>query len=256
MEHKITFLIFWMVFGAVIGSFINVCVYRIPRQVSLLFPRSHCPSCSTSLSWIELIPLIGYLWNRGRCRYCDRTISSRYPIVEVAMAGFGGFSALNGADLRNVLAIFTLSAFVLLIAIIDYDWQIIYDKVVIAFAISGIMIGSFQAESWQWMLSEHGAAVSIGAICLLSIALASHGGLGLGDVKFAAAAGIWLSWQQMILMLFIAFSSGGLIACALIFFGCKDRKDLIPFGPFLTLGLWLTYVYGKQIMAWYWVLFA
>jgi leader peptidase (prepilin peptidase) / N-methyltransferase len=255
MENKSSLIIFWMVFGAVIGSFINVCIYRIPRQASLLFPRSHCPNCSTSLSWSELIPLIGYLRNQGRCRYCDKTISSRYPVVEVAMAGFGGFSAWNGADLGQVLAIFTLSAFMLLIAIIDYDWQIIYDKVVIAFAFSGIMVGIFQAESWQRMLSEHGAAVSGGAICLLSIALASRGGLGLGDVKFAAAAGLWLSWQQMVLMLFIAFSSGGLIACALIFLGCKGRKDMIPFGPFLTLGLWLTYVYGEQIMAWYWTFF-
>lgn len=248
-------IICWTVLGLLTGSFLNVCRYRIPRSLSIVWPGSQCPGCSTRLVWFELIPLIGYWLNRGRCRYCERPIGVNYPLVEAAMALLGAFVGWRGETWEQSLALFLLSAFLLLIALIDYDWQMIYDRVAICFALCGIALWPLGGEGIQQLLVLHGAAAGIGFAVLLLIALVSRGGMGFGDVKFAAAAGLWLNWPQMLLMLFSAFVVGGVSCLLLLFLRLKRRKDLIPFGPFLTFGVWLAYVYGDRMIDWYWQAF-
>lgn len=235
-------------FGLFIGSFLNVCIYRLPQDQSIITPPSHCMHCSTCLKSCDLIPIISYLILRGHCRYCGTTLSSRYPIVELLTAIlFVWCFQIFGLSLLLVKAL-TLTSFLLVITFIDYDHQLILDKVLLWFSVVGVAI-----NLWAFSLSIFDMLIAslLGGGLLLLIAVVSCGGMGDGDIKFAAALGLWLGWKCLLLTLFFSFLLGGVGGISLLLFKIKSRNDFIPFGPFIALGTLLSVLYGSGILTWY-----
>lgn len=241
------------ILGLIIGSFLNVCIYRLPRGESVVYPPSYCPRCSATLRWYDLIPVVSYVLLRGRCRACGQAISWRYPAVELATGALflWCYAALGwGVDLARALS---LTAFLLVIAVIDFDCQLILDRVLVWLAVTGAawgvvaQIGLGTAPVPADML----AGALTGGGLLLAVAVLSHGGLGGGDVKCAAALGLWLGWRLALAALFFAVVLGGAAAAVLLALRRKSRRDAIPFGPFLAAGAFLALLHGQQVWGWY-----
>lgn len=258
--------IFYMIFGLLIGSFLNVCIYRLPQNISIIAPPSHCPICNCRLNPLELIPTISWLFLRGNCRHCGSSISFRYPAVEL-LTGFLFLFCFNefglGPELYKALI---LTSFLIVITYIDYDHQLILDKVVIWLAGTGVVINLFinyvnilgnyaginmffYVEYISFMDMLFGAL--LGGGLLLIIAVASRGGMGGGDIKFAAALGLWLGWQYTLMTLLLAFLLGGVFGVIILALKIRGRKDVIPFGPFIALGAWISLLYGVDLLKFY-----
>ena len=241
----------YFVLGACIGSFLNVCIYRIPAEMSVVSPPSRCGSCGHRLGPLDMIPILSYFLLRGHCRYCGESYSCRYAMVEL-LTGLlfvsCGMCYLPGVTL--VLAWVFVSCLVIQ-TFVDWDHQIILDVVLL------FMIPFGMAYAWfglhDWMDAAFGFALGGGLMGL--IYLLSRGGMGLGDVKLAAVMGLWLGLQGTIVALFLAFLVGGVVGVLLLVTGVKSRKDAIPFGPYLCLGAYVALLFGSRLVFWYWSLF-
>jgi leader peptidase (prepilin peptidase)/N-methyltransferase len=237
-----------LIFGLLIGSFLNVCIYRLPQHQSIVTPSSHCMTCNIRLKPWNLIPIISYLLSRGRCHYCGAKFSARYAIVELLTAIlFVWCLHTFGLSLALVKAMM-LTCFLLVITFIDYDHQLILDKVILWLSGTGVIIALWMKSMSIWDIL---IASLLGGGLLLLIAVASCGGMGGGDIKFAAALGIWLGWKCLLLALFLSFVFGGVMGLLLLLFKIKSRKDFIPFGPFIALGAVISLLYGNEIINWY-----
>lgn len=249
--------------GIFIGSFLNVCIARLPAHQSISTPPSHCPNCNRQLTAYDLIPILSWLFLRGRCRYCGASISVRYPAIEL-LTGVLFALCLNeiglGPELFKALI---LTSFLIVIAFIDYDHQLILDRVVIWLAGTGVCINvlinhfniilqyigvstAFYAGYTSFTSMLLGAL--LGGGLLLIVALVSRGGMGGGDIKFAAALGLWLGWQYTLMTLLLAFLLGGVIGVVVLALKIKGRKDVIPFGPFIALGAFISLLYGIDLL--------
>lgn len=236
------------VLGCIIGSFLNVCIYRLPQKQSIVTPSSHCMACNIRLKLRDLIPVISYASLRGRCRYCGAIFSMRYTLIELltAMVFLWCFEVIGySADLIKSLS---LAAFLIVITFIDYDHQLILDKVL--FWLSGVGVA---INLWTGYVSPLDMIIGslTGGGLLLLIAIASRGGMGGGDIKFAAALGLWMGWKLTLLTLFLSFIFGGIGGLAVLLTKLKGRKDYIPFGPFIAFGAFLSMLYGEVIIRWY-----
>lgn len=240
----------WLFFllGLIIGSFLNVCIYRLPQGESILYPASHCRSCQAPLSALDLIPVAGYIWLRGRCRYCGKPFSLRYAGVEL----FTGLLFLHAWQTLGLgpelLKILLFIAFLVTITFIDIDHQLILDKVLVCMLATGIVLNVYLGipTVGNYLLS----GLAAGGI-LLMLAFISRGGMGGGDIKLAAVLGVWLGWPYIALALLLTFLGGGVAGALLLLLKIKGRKDAIPFGPFLTAGAYVTAIYGNDWLFWY-----
>lgn len=237
-----------LVFGLLVGSFLNVVIARVPEGRSVWAPRSACPRCGALIGWYDNIPLISFLVLRGRCRGCRTPIPWRYPVVEAATGGAFALSyVLFGPTLDFLVAAILLGALVAITAI-DLRHQIIPDVI----TLPGIVVGflaSLAGTRVGWLDSLIGIAVGGGIF--LVIILVSGGGMGGGDMKLGAMLGAFLGWKLGLLALLLGVLSGGLVAVALLLAGRKGRKEAIPFGPYLALGGALSLLWGDPILAWY-----
>jgi leader peptidase (prepilin peptidase)/N-methyltransferase len=236
-------------FGLILGSFLNVVAYRLPRGESLAMPASRCPSCETPIKSYDNVPVLSWLLLRGRCRSCRGTVSWRYPLVE------GGTAALlvavvlvKGADRDVWLGL----AFVLLlvpVTLIDLDYRIIPNKLMLlGTAGSLVLVLATRPES----LTEHLIAGAAAGGFLLVAAVAHPSGMGMGDVKLAAVMGLFLGRAVAPAML-VALLAGSLVGAAIIARkGAKEgRKTAIPFGPYLAFGGLIGLLAGDSIVHWY-----
>ncbi len=249
MAITITFFIL----GLLIGSFLNVCIHRLPAKESIVFPRSYCPSCKNQIPAYDNIPIISFLLLRGRCRSCKASISWRYPAVEL-LNGIGYFSILHcfgPTPATLIYAIFFSSLVV--ITFIDLAHQIIPDVI----TLPGIPL-SFLAASTVlttgWLNSLEGMLLGGGLFYLiawLSILLLKKEGMGGGDIKLVAMIGALLGWQEVLLAIFAASISGSVVGLLLIGTRLKSRSDPIPFGPFLVVGALIALFFGNDILGWY-----
>lgn len=239
---------FIVTLGLVIGSFLNVCIYRLPLNKSIVFPPSHCTNCKQRLRPLDLVPILSFLFLKGRCRYCGTRVSIRYPLVEILTACLyiWCFEVIGFSE--ELLKAFILTSFLIVITYIDYDHQLILDKVLIWFAGVGVVI-NFYTHSLS--VFDMAVASLVGGGILLIIALASRGGMGGGDIKFAAALGLWFGLKITMLTLFFSFLLGGLGGVLVLLFKLKSRKDLIPFGPFIAIAAYISMLYGNMIIDWY-----
>ena len=238
--------------GLVVGSFLNVCIYRIPRRESLLWPSSHCTGCNRPLAWYENVPVFSWLALRGRCRTCGAGISSMYPLVELTTAvAFGGGVAVYGLTSLLAVRLLFASALIVLFAI-DLRHQILPNVITLPGIVVGLAASLFLPPGW---LSSAIGILAGGGI-LLAIAEAyyrvrGHEGLGMGDVKMLAMIGAFLGWPLMVLSLVLASFVGSIVGVALIVSGRGGMQAALPFGTFLALGALVAAVVGEPIVTWY-----
>lgn len=234
--------------GSVIGSFLNVCIYRLPRNESIVTPPSYCLQCNTPLTAWDLIPIVSYLLLGGKCRYCGKPYSPRYAMVEL-LAGllFLWCFQVIGAGIE-LIKILLFTAFLVIIAFIDYDHQLILDKVLGWFAGAGVVAKLYTGYP---LIGDMLLAAVTGGGVLLFLAIITRGGMGDGDIKFVAVLGLWLGLEPTLLILFLAFVLGGLSSTLLLLFKLKTRKDFIPFAPFIAIAGFISALYGVELIQWY-----
>lgn len=240
-------------FGAAIGSFLNVCIWRLPLGESIVFPASHCPACGTSIRRRDNIPVLGYLLLRGRCHSCNARISPRYPTVEL-LTGCTAMVLLYHFGLSPSLAVYALFAGALIvITFIDIDHQIIPDVI----SLPGIVVGIvFSAIGYGVPLVDSLIGAALGGGLLYLVAVGYHAwtgreGMGGGDIKLLAMIGAFLGWRGVLVTLILGSFSGALIGIALILARGADSRLPIPFGPFLALGATCAMFFGDALIRWY-----
>ena len=236
------------VIGAVIGSFLNVVIVRLPRNESLVAPRSRCRACGTELYWFDNIPVLSFLALRGCCRACGAAISWRYPAIEGLTALLFAAAAWRSPSIADLLVAWLFLAALVAIAGIDLEHQLIPDHL----TLPGIVVGfltSFLGTRASWLDSLLGI-LAVGGI-LVAVIILSGGGMGGGDVKLGAMMGAFLGYKLALLALFLAVILGGFVALALLFTGIRRRKDPIPFGPFLATAGAVAILWGGTILSWY-----
>lgn len=246
------------IIGLAVGSFLNVVIYRIPQGKSVVWPASHCPRCEQPLAWYDNIPLVSFVWLRGRCRYCRQPISGQYPLVEVGSAFLLLVSWLKFDLAYTFIAASFFLLILLTVAVIDLQHQIIPNRIIIPAIIFAVFVVATSYLLRQGILplvgrsswGQSAIGFIIGGGLPLIIALVRPGGMGGGDVKLAAFMGIFLGFY-VLMALFIGFLIGSIAGLISIAFFKKSRRDLLPFGPFLSLGAILTLFYGVEVFKWY-----
>ena len=241
------------VFGLVLGSFFNVCIHRLPREESVIWPGSHCPACRHPLALADNLPLVSFLLLKGSCRYCHQPISWRYPLIElltgVLLVFLGWRFGLSWALVQGIV----LSGALLVISFIDLEYQIIPDVI----SLPGMAIGF--GLSWftglpGWKSSLIGFLVGGGVLYLLAAGYAwftKREGLGGGDIKLLAMIGAFTGWLGVLVTILVGSLVGTLVGLALMLFWKKKRTFALPFGPFLSLGALIYLFWGYRLVLWY-----
>ncbi|MCW5787961.1 MAG: prepilin peptidase [Nitrospira sp.] len=251
MSYVIVFL-----FGAVIGSFLNVCIHRLPREESVAWPSSHCPSCGKPIASYDNIPIVSYLILRGRCRTCGVPIAIRYPLVEAANAlgylmifGMFGFSgeAYVYAGLFSALIVITGT---------DLSHTMIPDAVTVPAIVIGLLCA---AVILPIGVVDSLLGVVLGGGLLWALAWASpyvfgKEGMGGGDIKLMAMVGAFIGWKPALLAIMIGSFLGSVVGVGLMALGIMRRDQYIPFGPFLAAGSLLALLFHQPLFDWYWSL--
>ena len=252
--------------GAVIGSFLNVLIYRLPRKLNFVTGFSRCPHCEHRLYPKDLVPIFSYLALGGKCRYCGESISPRYMLVELAagllaalswaaffppkafLAGSLAPGATDSVLAANAFLYFAVLACLLAIAYIDKDTMEIPDSLNIAIAVCGVLAIFIGPDIG---LKSHLIGLAAAAVPLFIIAFLIEGAFGFGDVKLMAAAGLFLGWQNCLVALFIGIVIGGVYGSVLLITKKKGRKDHFAFGPSLCIGIAAAMFFGGDITGWY-----
>ena len=234
--------------GLLIGSFLNVVAYRLPRGESLLWPASHCPGCGQPIKPYDNVPVLSWLILRGKCRGCAERISPRYPAIELLTAlAFGAIALLNGVD-RDLVWQLPFAAMLIAVAGIDLEHRIIPNKVMLPAAVFAVA-SAIALRPGE--LGELGIAGAGAFAAFLLCALAYPAGMGMGDVKLAGVMGLFLG-VAVVPALFVAFLAGTLVGVAVIAKHGKDgRKKGVPFGPFLALGGLVGLLAGSDLIGLY-----
>lgn len=241
------------ILGLLFGSFLNVVIYRLPREESIVTPGSHCPQCNTPLKAGELIPVVSYLIQKGRCKTCGAQISSRYPKVELLTALLLTLQFHYFGFVFEFVFFAFLTLILVALTMIDYDLQIIPDELNLLLLVLGVvylLVVRLPEVSLLGLL-PHLIGFVVGGGLFLLIAVVSKGGMGGGDIKLMAALGLWFGWQQLLVLMFISFVSGAAVSLLLMGIKLKGRKDAIPFGPFIAFAAYVTSVFGTHILNWY-----
>lgn len=249
MEIIIGILIFLL--GILIGSFLNVCIFRIPKEESIAFPPSHCGNCNTKLKGKDLVPIFSYIFLKGRCRYCKEKVSIQYPLIE----GFTGILFLIlylkfGLTLE-LFSYITLTAILIVIGIIDFKTHYVYTSNII----TGIIFGGIFIIS-GFILGEKVDLINVvlGAFIpalILAIIVWTTNSMGWGDVEIIFMTGIFLGLKLNLLNLFISIVIGGIYAIYLMIFKKKSGKEEMAFGPYIASATYITILFGNQMLDWY-----
>jgi leader peptidase (prepilin peptidase)/N-methyltransferase len=250
--YEIIASIFVLVLGLIIGSFSNVCIYRIPRNESLIRPGSHCPKCNQPIKFYDNIPLVSFIILKGKCRYCKEKISWQYPLVEFLTAVLYLLLFLRyGLQLVTFVYMFFCSALII-ITFIDLKENIIPDVLSLPLLLLGFLM-SFFLKNLSPINSLLGILAGGGVLLLVAILgsfLFKKEAMGGGDIKLAAMVGAFLGWQLTLLSLFLSFFTGAIIGIVILIKN-KGESDPIPFGPFIALGTIIALFFGNSIINWY-----
>lgn len=247
MQAEIILLyIIIFIFGIVVGSFVNVLIYRLPKNENIVVVNSHCMSCGHKLGWYDLVPLFSWIFLRGKCRYCKEKISIQYPLVE-AINGFGYVLIFLVCGL-NLSSILYAICFSMLVAISVIDWRTY--EIPLGLNITILALGVIQCvlDYRNWHIYLIGM-VSVSGFLLLLFLLTGGRGIGGGDIKLMFAAGLLIGWQKIILALILGCIIGSIIHLILMKVSKKGR--MLAFGPYLSAGILLAILFGEQIIDWY-----
>ncbi len=251
------------VLGLLIGSFLNVVIYRLPRGLSVVRPRSFCPHCDKMVSWYDNIPVISFCLLGGRCRSCHEKISPLYPVVELltmflSLATYQHFQSVVPYLSYFLLFVAPMTA----VVFIDLEHRIIPDLISLPGIVSGLSVSLWLAPriEWKTVLLDRGLGVLVGGGFLFLVGvgyekLKKREGLGGGDVKLAAMFGAFFGWQAVLFILLIASLVGTLVGGGFILFKNKNWQYELPFGPFLVIAALLYLFWGENLLYWYLNLF-
>lgn len=237
------------ILGLIIGSFLNVCICRIPEKQSIALPASHCMACGQPLRKRDLVPVISYIALKGKCRYCGEKISLQYPMIELLNGLFYVF-VYNQYGLTVLFFAFAiLTSILLVLSVIDYYFQIIPDRVVLF----GIVISMLfhLAFSYPYSILDGSLGFLTGGGIFFLIAWVTKGAMGGGDIKLMAMLGLWIGVKNILMISVLSFFIGAVVSIALMILKRKGRKDMIPFGPFIAAAAMLVILYGQEIFRWY-----
>jgi leader peptidase (prepilin peptidase)/N-methyltransferase len=252
---EIVLIILFAILGLVVGSFLNVCIDRLPQNKSIAYPPSHCEACQHKLAAKDLIPVFSYIRLRGHCRYCQVSIPRRILWVELATAVIFALLCWHyGLSAELGVMIFYASLFTI-IFVIDLEHGLILNRVVYPGMIVALLLSLYP---WPWFSESIGMRVAYAALggaagfaIFLLIAMVSRGGMGWGDVKLAALMGLAIGFPLVFVAIIMAAILGGIVAVALMIAKKRTRRQTIPFGPFLALAAMVTLLWGSNILNWY-----
>lgn len=255
-------------FGAIVGSFLNVCIHRLPLNQSIVFPRSHCPSCSKDIAWFDNIPLFSFLILRGKCRHCRNPISLRYPLVEFLTGAFFFLCGLLYGPQASALYYCFFFSLLCVATFVDIQYQIIPDEVSIGGFVAALVLNAFagielRPFSFDWhpfVRSFLGAAAGAGIIyaagALFDLVYfrilkkppvdGETSSMGMGDVKLMAMIGAFLGPEKAVMTFFLAPFPGAVVGIINLVF---KKSHVIPYGPFLSLAAIVSFLAGNRIIA-------
>jgi leader peptidase (prepilin peptidase) / N-methyltransferase len=242
-----------IIFGAMVGSFLNVCIFRLPKEESIIWPGSHCPHCKKPIKFYDNMPLISYILLGGKCRYCKGGISPQYPLVEGITALSSLFLYVKFGPSVDYFIYFILVAALIVITVIDLYHQIIPDVI----SLPGIGVGllaSLINPHITFLDSLIGVLLGGGSLFLVATLyqwLFKREGMGGGDVKLLAMIGAFLGWKAVILTILLSSLIGSITGILIMILKGKDFKYAIPFGPFLSLGAVIALFWGENLISWY-----
>jgi leader peptidase (prepilin peptidase)/N-methyltransferase len=241
------------IIGLCIGSFLNVCIHRMPTGKSIVRPPSACPACGLLIRWYDNIPLLSWIILRGRCRGCKAPISIRYPLVELITGLFAVITALRYGHQWATLIYFVFILAMLVITFIDLDHRIIPDVI----SLPGIPIGflaSFLLPQVTWIESLIGIAIGGGILLAIAVGyqlFTGKEGMGGGDIKLLAMIGAFVGWQGVLFTIMASSLTGTIVGVMVMLRAGKGMKMAVPFGPFLAIGAILYLFLGPPIIHWY-----
>src|SRR2546422_9725286 len=252
LEYPFDYVFVFML-GTLFGSFANVCIYRLPQRLSIIFPGSHCPSCQEALRPWQNIPVLSYLLLGGQCARCKTVISLRYPLIELSNGLLYVFLYYQYHLSMQTVVFALLTTTLLIVSCIDLAHTIIPD----AITLPGVVVG-LGTSLWLTPVGIHNALLGVvlgGGLFLLmavlSIVILKREGMGGGDIKLIAMLGAFLGWQAVLVTIFLAAVLGASVGLTLILVRRKGRREPLPFGPFLAIGALLAMVWGDTILTWY-----
>jgi leader peptidase (prepilin peptidase)/N-methyltransferase len=273
----LVFSLFAAVLGLIIGSFLNVVIHRMPIMLmrnwqqdcqdmvehvsspsahdkfNLATPRSRCPHCGHAITTLENIPVVSFLWLRGKCSECRKPISLRYPFVEILSATLAAITAWHfGFDAAGIAAV-ALTWLLIALAFIDIDHQLLPDVMVLPFLWAGLLLNLFNTFTYlpQAVLGAVAGYLSLWLVFHLFKLITGKEGMGYGDFKLFALFGAWLGWQSLPLIILLSSFIGALIGISLIVFQGRDRAKPLPFGPYLAAAGWVAMLWGDEIIRQY-----
>lgn len=240
-------------FGGLVGSFLNVCIYRIPNKKSIVYPPSSCMSCNAKIKFYDNVPILSYLILKGKCRSCGVSLSVQYPIVEF-LTGFFAFIIFYEYGFTSyTVAGFIFVSALIVITFIDLNLRIIPDVITLPL-IPIAFVASFFIPLIEPLDSFIGFLAGGGGLYLIAFMyekISARQGLGGGDIKLLAMIGAFLGWKGVLVTVFLSSFIGAIIGVVLMGFYGKDSKFAIPFGPFLSLGATFYMLYGTEFLNWY-----
>lgn len=241
------------IFGACIGSFLNVCIYRIPAGVSIVHPGSSCPHCKSTIHFYDNIPILSWLLLMGRCRHCKASIALRYPFIEFLSGLFAlACVAVFGPTLHGLL-VFIFVATLIVVTFIDLDHRIIPDVITLP-GIPIFFILAFAIPTVTWLEGAIGILIgggSLFAVAWLYHTMTNREGMGGGDIKLLAMMGAVIGWKGVLFTIFAASAIGTVVGLLTMIKSSKGMRLAIPFGPFLATGAIIYLFFGKAIIYWY-----
>ncbi|MCB2292395.1 prepilin peptidase [Clostridium algoriphilum] len=249
------FPIYIFILGLLIGSFLNVCIYRIPKGENISYPPSHCTSCGNNIKFYDLIPVLSWIFLRGKCRKCGEKISSRYALIELATAILFLLTYFHYGISINLVRFLILIPFLIVIAMIDYDTMDVYTITTwIAISIGVVLLGVNFYLKEPVATYIYGGILGSGLIIfiiLLSKLILGTEGMGWGDAEICGLCGLFLGFKLTVAMLFFSFIIGGVIGVYLLKLKKKSGRSEMPFGPSIIIAALIIIIWGYRIMNWY-----
>lgn len=236
--------------GAIIGSFLNVCIWRIPREESIVFPSSHCPNCSHPIRFFDNVPIISWLILRGCCRDCGASISPRYPLVEALTAALAVLLYWKYGFSLQLLCAFLFTAALIVITFIDIDYQIIPDVISLPGIPLCFLAAVFVMEV-PFLESLIGILVGGGILYVIAVGyewITKREGMGGGDIKLLAMLGAFFGWKSLLFIVLCSSLTGAIVGVTAMIIQGQDMKYAVPFGPFLALGAVAYFFFGDAFL--------
>lgn len=276
-ENPLVFTGIALILGLMVGSFLNVVIYRLPIMMerewrsqcrelleqpgepekpetfNLVLPQSRCPHCGHRIGALENIPVISYLLQKGKCKHCAAPISARYPLIEAFTALLTAVVALQLGFTVQAAAAIALTWALIALSFIDIDHQLLPDSITYPLLWVGILVnldGTF-TDSQSSVIGAVAGYLSLWSVYQVHHAITGKEGMGFGDFKLLAALGAWMGWQYLVLIVLLSSLVGAIVGISLILIRGRDRNIPIPFGPYLAAAGWISLLWGKPIMQTY-----